>query len=325
MAMKKILVMATGGTIGCGGEGTVSPQKRVNDALLSRLQSVYSGRAAFFSCRPLSMLSENATLESLSSLTGAVASVPFSDYDGVILTHGTDTMSFSAAVLGMLFDDISRPLVLTGATLPPEHPESDALDNLSAAVRLILTGTLRGVYAVFRDTDGSFPVYRGTDLREADPVQDRFRAFSGRPLGRVTEEGYVGEIPPCGIDRSLPRGEMVFEKRVLALRPYPGLAYGFIDPSPFAAVLIYLYHSGTGCTAGKAESLPAFIRRCAEMDLPVYAASVKPGGTVYAGSDLLWGAGAKPLFGIGFEAAYSKLLIAVNQKAMSVEDYMVRR
>lgn len=53
------------------------------------------------------------------------------EYDGVVLTHGTDTMAYTAAALSFLLQGIPIPVVLTGAQLPITHPLSDATDNLA--------------------------------------------------------------------------------------------------------------------------------------------------------------------------------------------------
>jgi len=51
----------------------------------------------------------------------------------VIVVHGTDTMSWTAAALSFLLGDLDLKVIMTGASLPPEHPESDWLENLEPA------------------------------------------------------------------------------------------------------------------------------------------------------------------------------------------------
>ena len=47
------------------------------------------------------------------------------DYDGIVITHGTDTMAYTAAILSFMVRGIAIPVVLTGSQLPIEHPLSD--------------------------------------------------------------------------------------------------------------------------------------------------------------------------------------------------------
>ena len=57
-------------------------------------------------------------------------------YDGFIVLHGTDTMAYTASALSFLFHHLAKPVVLTGATKPAWHPETDALDNLRIALQV---------------------------------------------------------------------------------------------------------------------------------------------------------------------------------------------
>ena len=59
-------------------------------------------------------------------------------YDGVVITHGTDTMAYTASVLSFMLRGISIPVVLTGAQLPMAHPLSDGMENLRTALALSL-------------------------------------------------------------------------------------------------------------------------------------------------------------------------------------------
>ena len=70
------------------------------------------------------------------------------DFDGIVITHGTDTMSYTAAALSFMLQGIPIPVVLTGAQLPITHPLSDATDNLRTAFAMAGSGC-GGVYLAF--------------------------------------------------------------------------------------------------------------------------------------------------------------------------------
>ena len=61
-------------------------------------------------------------------------------YDGIVITHGTDTMAYTASVLSFMLRGISIPVVLTGAQLPMTHPLSDGLENLRTALAMAASG-----------------------------------------------------------------------------------------------------------------------------------------------------------------------------------------
>lgn len=58
------------------------------------------------------------------------------DYDGFIIIHGTDTMAYTASALSFIFQDLQKPVVLTGSQLPVSHSRTDAVMNLSNAIHV---------------------------------------------------------------------------------------------------------------------------------------------------------------------------------------------
>ena len=69
-------------------------------------------------------------------------------YDGIVITHGTDTMAYTASVLSFMLRGIAIPVVLTGAQLPMTHPLSDGLENLRTALAMAASG-VPGVFLAF--------------------------------------------------------------------------------------------------------------------------------------------------------------------------------
>ena len=70
------------------------------------------------------------------------------EYDGIVITHGTDTMAYTASVLSFMLRGIAIPVVLTGAQLPMTHPLSDGLENLRTALAMAASG-VAGVFLAF--------------------------------------------------------------------------------------------------------------------------------------------------------------------------------
>lgn len=61
-------------------------------------------------------------------------------FDGVVITHGTDTMAYTASMLTFMLQGIERPVVLTGSQLPITNPLSDAPYNLRCAMAMAASG-----------------------------------------------------------------------------------------------------------------------------------------------------------------------------------------
>lgn len=58
----------------------------------------------------------------------------YESHDGFIIIHGTDTLAYTASALSFMFENLSKPIVLTGAQLPIFHPRTDGIINLSNAI-----------------------------------------------------------------------------------------------------------------------------------------------------------------------------------------------
>lgn len=58
----------------------------------------------------------------------------YENHDGFVVIHGTDTMAYSASALSFMFQNLSKPIVFTGAQLPIYHPRTDGIINLSNAI-----------------------------------------------------------------------------------------------------------------------------------------------------------------------------------------------
>lgn len=68
--------------------------------------------------------------------------------DGIVITHGTDTMAYTASMLSFMLRGIQIPVVLTGAQLPIDHPLTDGLENLRTAFAMAASGQ-GGIFVAF--------------------------------------------------------------------------------------------------------------------------------------------------------------------------------
>lgn len=60
----------------------------------------------------------------------------YEEYDGFVVLHGTDTMTYTASALSFLLENLGKPVIITGSQTPMSHPRSDALQNLVTALML---------------------------------------------------------------------------------------------------------------------------------------------------------------------------------------------
>jgi L-asparaginase len=257
------------------------------------------------------------------TLVRALSRADLARYDGVIVTHGSDTLAYTAAALSFCFAHSPRPIVLTAANYPLEDPRSNGLRNFANAVELIAREPLPGVFVVYENARGESVVYLGSRLHQAQPFTDEFAGAYDVPFGRIIDGALVRNdhpLNPTIAQLTVPRPRRFeperirFAANVLYIKPYPGLDYRFFDLTRMrpCAVLHDLYHSGTAC-AGEAEahSLKRFIRDCAAHGVKVYLAPLKQrAGEQYASAVELLAAGAIPIAGTTVEAATVKLMLA---------------
>lgn len=115
----KILVVFTGGTIGSRyNDGVISPDSSTRYKLIEMYKQ-NGGYAEFDAISPYTVLSENLNGEYFNLLYNSVKE-NINNYDGIIVTHGTDTLQYTSAVLSYMFGLCNTPIVLVSANYPLE-------------------------------------------------------------------------------------------------------------------------------------------------------------------------------------------------------------
>ncbi len=272
--MKNILLILTGGTIGSriNEKGNISPslEPLVLDFAKSKLKNT-----KFTVREPLNVLSENMTLSDREVLIKDILSTDLSLFDGIIITHGSDTVSYTAALLSMALRHLDIPVLLVCANKILSDPSSNGIRNFLDSVSFIGEGTVkRGVFVIYDKT-----VYLGSRILAADPFCDRFSSFDGVSFGSIENGVFVpnlSDLNPSILDINRQRSQIFSLKDTLidsvALIPYsPAAMLGRFDTESLSAVLIFGYHSGT---VNEREILN-FANRCQKTGTDIYLASFK--------------------------------------------------
>lgn len=146
--MKKVLLLTTGGTIAAreSGQG-LTPDINCEDIL--QMLPELRGYFQIDSQDILNLDSSNIQPEEWQYIAEIVAE-KLNGYDGIIITHGTDTMAYTASALSYMLQNLSKPVVLTGAQIPIEKMFTDAKRNLQAAFAAV-DNCVRGVTIAFDD------------------------------------------------------------------------------------------------------------------------------------------------------------------------------
>lgn len=306
----KLLFIFTGGTIGSTAGDTVAPDSGAPRLLLEKYGERYGIDFSYDTLSPMSELSENFTGEHISLLLDAVVR-HIDGYDGVIVTHGTDTLAYSAAALGYALGNASLPVCLVSANFPIADGRSNALANLRAAVLLIRTGTERGVFVPYDNGDGATVIHRATRLSTSLALSDKVFSVNEAVCGRVTEDAFqrspdFRELPDA---TAAPPVRLCAQSTdILRVFPYPGMVYPEI-PDGTRFILLDTYHSGT--FDGKSAAVRAFLASARARGIPVLVTD----GTAYDSTRIYdeYGVTRLPLSPI---AAYMKLWLYGDTRVM---------
>jgi L-asparaginase len=193
-------------------------------------------------------------------------------FDGFVIIHGTDTMAFTASVLGFLLSDLGKPVVLTGSQRPLAFVRSDARSNLVNAVDLacravpevgICFGThwLRGV-ATDKLSVSLFEAFQSPNLAPLAEI--------GAEIRLHPEAGQFIRRMPAGLGRAL-------DLNVHTVTPHPGMTW---CPAPMGAKAVLILAFGAGNLPMGREDLGAFLCDCGNRKLPVVVISQCPHGGV---------------------------------------------
>ena len=317
----KILVVFTGGTIGSSLSGGVAD---VDSGSARQLLDMYPN-AAFECAAPFSLLSENATVDTLSELCTFMLSVEYEKYDGVIVTHGSDTLGYTAAVLGVVLAWVRIPVMLTAADCVLSMEKSNGRVNFGGCVDFIREfcegrhGNT-GVFAVWRNRGEDPQVHISTRLEQADGCTDRFSSVGGECFGIMKDGRFIRNrsavnpdiSQPCALAEVFKGRRLSLCRDIVMLHPYVGMDYDCINTEGKKAVLVRLYHSGTACTQGSGTSFVRFVQRCGKSGTAVYIFPVKEREYLYKSNEMIPDGTVRSMGNIGECAAYAKLITAYS-------------
>ncbi len=277
----KILFIFTGGTIGSTLHGKViSTDKDKPYKIIEAYEEKYGVNFEYDTCEPYTELSENNTGAHLSMICECLKSNIGKGYDGVIITHGTDTLQYSAAAVGYTLGLDSIPVCLVSANRPIDNEKSNGLDNLHGALRFIECKGGGGAFVVYRnDSEEKVLVHRATRLLSGVAFSDFVGSIYGECYGRFDEdfnfvknENYKEEKDETATLDFSSIGET--SERIAVLPSYTGESFPRM-PRKVKYVIINTYHSGTLNT--KSECARRFFYKLKRRGVFVFASGISDG------------------------------------------------
>ncbi|MCI5846675.1 MAG: asparaginase [Clostridiales bacterium] len=234
------MLLATGGTIACtNGNHGLEPTlhgRNLLEAIQAELPCAVDAQDVFL------MDSSNMQPEEWSALARAVDGA-LQSYDGVVITHGTDTMAYTAAALSFMLAGVGKPVILTGSQLPLVHPLTDGRLNLLRAIHAAMAD-ISGVYVCFDNQliSGVRCVKTHTSSMNA------FSSVNEPPAGYFDVEGLHIDHPQPYLPLEQPyRLRDGIDPRVFLLKLVPGTSpdvLRFVKTAAYRGLLIEAFGLG---------------------------------------------------------------------------------
>lgn len=231
---KKILIINTGGTLSSvnSRKGLV-PGMRSGE-MLKELQMV-SKNLELETEDFCSVDSANIFPEDWAALAERIGQAG-SEYQGIVVIHGTDTLAYTSSMMSFMLQNISVPVVVTGSQLSIAHPVADALENCRCAIHMAASGC-PGVFVAFNRK-----VILGCRASKVRTMS--FDAFES------INYPYIGEISSLGLHirkenllkkRGIFRPQPAYSDKVFLLKLFPGISpeiLGYLQEQGYRGVYI---------------------------------------------------------------------------------------
>jgi glutamyl-tRNA(Gln) amidotransferase subunit D len=232
-----VKILGCGGTIASKVEyetGAVKPAMTPEE--LMELIPELRGLASYDVEVLFNILSEDMTPRHWEIMARNVLKAINGGVNGVVITHGTDTMSYSAAAIAFALRNLPMPIAFVGAQRSSDRPSTDAALNLLAAVVTTLKAPFGESVVVMHSTPSDIETYihRGVKVRKLHSSRrDAFQSVNDLPLASVDLLSLKINMIN---DRFLPRrkpeeliAKIDFDDRVAIIKAYPGIQSEIID------------------------------------------------------------------------------------------------
>ena len=280
---KRICVLFTGGTIGSKKDQTSVKVDSTQNSLLIDLAKKEIKGVEYDCFSVLNMHSENVQESDLYKIVEFIKDIDVTAYDGVILTHGTDTLTYTANYLSLVLF-VSIPVVLVSSAYPLSDERSNGLINFLSAVRFIENTNYKGVFVAYKNIGENPKIHlasRVMNTREFDGYVD---SLAGQYFGEQKGKKFKPQNLPENFDlRENVFGGYKMCSDIMVVHSRSLLDYTYFDfenKKP-KAVIVVTYHSGTVCTSGEKTNFSRFLEYAKQKGVEVIVAPIDENANVY--------------------------------------------
>jgi glutamyl-tRNA(Gln) amidotransferase subunit D len=231
--LPKILLLSTGGTIASKIDyrtGAVTPvltAEELNSSVPELAKIANIDAEVLFS-----EYSENIMPDHWLKIAEKINEYSKSDYSGIIIAHGTDTMHYTSSFLSFALAGFPIPIVLVGSQRSSDRASSDAALNLIGAAKFITESNTKGIYIVMHqdENDDAIACHIGTRVRKNHTSKrGAFQTIGDNPAFIITENQIQKNITKDFFKENEFQPKINLDTKVALVKYYPGYDPKLLD------------------------------------------------------------------------------------------------